>query len=87
MGFLRTILIILLGYYLLKIIGRWLAPKFFAYIARKAEKHFQETFGQFNGPAQSEEDQIGNANSKSRSARDKKPSEKVGEYIDFEEID
>ncbi len=87
MGFLRTILLIILGYYLLKIIGRWLAPKFFAYIAKKAEKHFQETFGEFTGPVRSEEDQIGNVNSKNRSARDKNSSEKVGEYIDFEEID
>lgn len=87
MGFLRTILIILLGYYLLKIIGRWLAPKFFAYIARKAEKHVRETFGQYKGQVSLDEDQIGNMKSRSSSDRSNKSPEKVGEYIDFEEID
>jgi hypothetical protein len=87
MGFLRTILLILLVYYLLKILGRWLAPKFFAYIARKAEKHVRETFGQYERQVTPDEEQIGNMKSRSTSAGKKKSSDKVGEYIDFEEID
>ena len=86
MAFLKTILIILLIYYLLKILARWFAPKLFGYAARKAEKHFQETFGAFPGQENGAEGIWGDANKQSKKAP-KKASKDVGEYIDFEEID
>ena len=86
MTFLKTILIIMLIYYLLKILARWFAPKLFSYAARKAEKHFQESFGTF-AQQREEEDQIrGNAKKQNRKTP-KNASEDIGEYIDFEEID
>ncbi len=48
MGFLKTLLIIILVYYLLKLIGRWLAPRVFNYAAKKTERHFREAFEQAN---------------------------------------
>lgn len=87
MGFLRTILIIVLVYYLLKILGRLFAPQLFRYAAKKTEKHFREQFGGFpgNDPTNGRPDGEVIINQKSS----KKPSskEKVGEYIDFEEIE
>jgi len=62
MAFLKTILIILLGYYLLKILARLFAPKIINYAAKKTESHFKQAFEGFE-------------------------PEKVGEYIDFEELD
>jgi uncharacterized protein involved in cysteine biosynthesis len=82
MVFLRTILIILLIYYLLKILVRWLAPRFFAYLARKVETRFQETFTN-NGQQGSRLDDL----KQSRKKNKVKSSQKIGEYIDFEEID
>lgn len=86
MAFLKTILIILLIYYLLKILARWFAPKLFSYAAKRVEKHFQETFGAFQGQDNDEEEHPGNRNNHQRRTN-KNASEKVGEYIDFEEIE
>jgi hypothetical protein len=86
MAFLKTILIILLVYYLFKILVRWFAPKLFGYAAKRAEKHFQETFGAFPGQGMEDEEHLGKRNNQQKRTN-KKASEKVGEYIDFEEIE
>lgn len=44
MAFLKTILIILLVYYLLKILARLFAPKILNYAAKKTESHFRQAF-------------------------------------------
>ncbi|MCG2461373.1 DUF4834 family protein [Flavobacteriaceae bacterium F89] len=89
MGFLRTILIIVLVYYLLKILGRLFAPQLFRYAAKKTEKHFRERFGGFTDFDTANSDREGDVIIKEKQS--KKPSsdskEKVGEYIDFEEIE
>ncbi|UOB17377.1 DUF4834 family protein [Abyssalbus ytuae] len=85
MQLLRTILIILLVYYGLKIISRFLGPVLMKYASKKMEKKFNDIFKQqrdFQQPHKEGETVI-----------DKKPEstskskEKVGEYIDFEEIE
>ena len=87
MGFLKAILIILLIYYLFKILVKWFAPKLFSYAAKKTEAHFKERFGEFVDQNKNAEERIGDI------IIDKKPnkkgngSQKVGEYIDFEEVD
>ena len=86
MVFLKTILIILLIYYLLKILARWFAPKLFGYAAKKAEKHFQETFGAFPGQDESENGNWSNAGRQDKRTT-KEASKDIGEYIDFEEIE
>ncbi|MBU2973371.1 DUF4834 family protein [Zobellia sp. B3R18] len=89
MAFLKTILIILLVYYLFKILVKMFAPKIFGYAARKTQEHFNEKFGEFaqqtNG--QNQKERVGDV------IIDKKPSKKntsnnqVGDYIDFEEVE
>ncbi len=87
MAFLKTVFIILLVYYLLKILARWFAPKLFSYAAKKTEAHFKNKFEEF------QQQHSGHQQSANASATQKKsklktnPSKKVGEYIDFEEID
>jgi hypothetical protein len=87
MAFLKTILIILLVYYLFKILARWFAPKILSFAAKKAEKYFQEKFGTYQGEGPGDEEILGNRNAHSSSSNKKNTSEKVGEYIDFEEIE
>ncbi len=87
MGFLKAVLFILLGYYLFKFILKMFAPRILGYAAKKTEERFRERFGDFGdfGPRPSQENDnviINKNNNKKRES-----SQKVGEYIDFEEID
>ncbi|SDL86080.1 DUF4834 family protein [Kriegella aquimaris] len=87
MAFLKTILIILLVYYLFKTVAKWFGPKLFSYAAKKTEAHFNEKFGQFANQNKTEEEQIGDVIIDKKSAQKSNSSKKVGEYIDFEEVD
>jgi len=87
MAFLKTILIIILVYYLLKMVLRLLAPKLFSYAAKKTEAHFQEKFGEFMNQNQNSERQVGDVIIDKEPERKDSSSQKVGEYIDFEELD
>jgi hypothetical protein len=87
MAFLKTILFILLGYYLLKLLARIFAPKILSYAAKRTEAHFRETFGDNGQGRPKEERRVGDVIIEKRTTTKKTDSEKVGEYVDFEEID
>lgn len=87
MGFITTILIILLVYYAIKILLKIFAPKILNYAGKKAEKHFREKFEGFNTQQQAKTTDEGDVIIKSNTSKNPKASKKVGEYIDFEEID
>ncbi|EAR00280.1 DUF4834 family protein [Maribacter sp. HTCC2170] len=87
MAFLKTILIILLVYYLLKILARWFAPKIFSYAAKKTEERFRENFGGFSNQPNVDDEQIGDVIIDKKPTKQNNPSKKVGEYIEFEELD
>jgi hypothetical protein len=84
-GFLRTILIILLIYYGIKILTRIFAPLMVRYMSKKMQEQFG---GKFQQP---QEDK--NRPKEGETVIDKMPHQqkstdkKVGEYIDYEEID
>ena len=86
-GFLRTILIILLVYYGAKILMRLFAPYFVRYMSKKMQERFG---GQFQ---QQQQQQDRNRPKEGETIIDKMPQQnptsdkKVGEYIDYEEID
>ena len=86
-GFLRTILIILLAWYGVKILTRIFAPYFVRYMSKKVEERFG---GQFQ---QQQHQQDRNRPKEGETIIDKMPpqhqssNKKVGEYIDYEEID
>ncbi|TDU39946.1 uncharacterized protein DUF4834 [Gelidibacter sediminis] len=84
-GFLRTILIIMLVWYGVKILMRFFAP----YVVRYMSKKMQERFsGQFQ-----QEQEAKNRPKEGETIIDKIPErrqtsdKKVGEYVDYEEID
>jgi hypothetical protein len=87
MAFLKTILIILLVYYLLKILARWFDPKIFSYDAKKTEEKFREKFEGFTNQQKSNEEQIGDIIIDKKPTKQNTTSKKVGEYIEFEELD
>lgn len=84
-GFLRTILIILLVYYGLKILSRLFAPYLVRYMSKKMQERFGGQFQQHQqqNPKYKEGetviDKVPNASNSS--------NKNVGEYIDYEEID
>lgn len=88
MAFLKTVLIVIMVYYLLKIVARLFAPKIIQYAAKKTEAHFKEQFGQFQQSYEGHnEERVGDVIIEKKHAGKKASSEKVGDYIDFEEID
>lgn len=87
MGFLKAILVLLLVYYLLKILFRMFAPRLFSYAAKKTEAHFRERFDGFTTQAKQQEESIGDVTIDKKPSKKFRSSKKVGEYIDFEEID
>ncbi|PCJ94139.1 MAG: DUF4834 domain-containing protein [Flavobacteriaceae bacterium] len=87
MVLLKTLLILLLVYYLFKMVIRMLAPKLFSYAAKKTEEHFKENFEQFTNKNKAPETKVGDTTVDKNSTRKSNTSKKVGDYIDFEEID
>ncbi|MEJ1222054.1 DUF4834 family protein [Sediminicola sp. 1XM1-17] len=87
MGLLRTVLIILLVYFFLKILAKWFGPKILRYAAKKTEQHFREKFGGFSNQPTSHEEKEGDVIIEKNKGTASTSSKKVGEYIDFEEID
>lgn len=82
-GVLNTIFIIMLIYYGLKFIGRFLIPIFFQKVVKNAEEKFRQQQG-FQDHKKTREGET---------IIDRKPNNQgksnnnVGEYIDYEEID
>jgi hypothetical protein len=85
MQLLRTILIILLAYYGFKILSKLFAPILLKFVAKKAEQKFSQQFGQQNQQeAKKAEGEVSidkNVDTAGKNAK------KVGEYVDFEEIE
>jgi len=80
MGFLRTIAIIVLVYYGLKYLMRFLAPFLIQHMAKKMTNQFQNQ--QTQEPKKSE----GEVTVKGTQSKKPKFSDKDGEYVDYEEI-
>ena len=86
MVLLQTILIVILVYYGFKFLLKWLAPKLLNYAVKKTSERFGQQFGNpqdFDGRQHHE----GETTISKKPPRKSNPSKKVGEYIDFEEID
>jgi len=82
-GVLRTLLTIVCIYYLLKFIGRLLFPIMVKTVVNKAQENFQQQQQNYQRNQNTQSDFV-NTTAKSDKPREKK---KVGEYIDYEEID
>lgn len=87
MALLKTILTIVLVYYLFKMLARLFAPKIINYAAKKTEAHFKERFGDFTQQNTTREEKVGDVVIEKKRQDKNSTSKKVGDYIDFEEID
>lgn len=82
-GFVRTILIILLIYYALKIIGRIVFPMFVKRFVGKFEERVRNQQQQ----SQPRNQKVGETIIDRKPQTTKESSNDVGEYVDFEEVD
>ncbi|MCB2221783.1 MAG: DUF4834 family protein [Bacteroidetes bacterium] len=77
MQLLRTILIIIIAYYLIKLFMRYVMPLLLRYFIRKSQKQYQQT----------EQRQRKNGEIHIDYTQEKKGStDSLGEYVDYEEI-
>lgn len=86
MGLLRTIFIIALVYYGIKVLSRIFAPFLIRYAAKKAEERFGDQFGQFHQKPQEESKREGEV-SIDKMPKTKVSNKNVGDYVDYEEIE
>lgn len=85
-GLVRTILIILLIYFGIKILSRLFMPFFLKFVAKKAEERFGGQFSQFQQQKKQNPKKEGEVTI-DKMPKSKSSNKKVGEYVDFEEID
>ncbi len=86
MTFLKTILIVLLVYFGLKFLIRLATPYLMRYISKKAGQQFEQFFG--NQPnATAEREPVGNITIDKNPSQNSRSSKKVGEYVEYEEVD
>ena len=84
-GILKTIFYILAFYYIFKFLARLFLPIMVKKVVEKAGENFQKQYqSNYQHKANSSQDEFVNPNSKTDKPRETK---KVGEYIDYEEID
>ena len=87
MGFLRTILIFIVIYYIFKFVMRLAAPHLAKKMMEKAAGNFEE---QFNNPYYKKKPETKEGETyieKRATDKNPKPKKDEGEYVDFEEID
>ena len=83
---LQTILIVVLVYYALKLLAKWLMPRILNYAVKKTQERFSAQFGNAQDFSKRHSKE-GETTVSKKPMRTSNPSKKVGEYIDFEEID
>lgn len=81
MVFLKTILIILLVYYGVKLLAKYFGPLLLKYVFKKVQKNMEN---QFNSQHQETRK---NPNKSSKTFKSKSKDSTVGEYVDYEEIE
>jgi len=82
MGFLRTILFIVIFYYLFKLIGRVILPR----ILNMAVNKMNQAHRQRDEYIHQQKKQEGKVTIQKTEKKDKKVSSDLGEYIDYEEV-
>lgn len=82
-GVLNTILIIILIYYGLKFVGKFLLPIFL----QKAMQNVEKKFNQQNAGQNQNESNEGETTIDKKPIPPKESNKNVGEYVDFEEVD
>lgn len=86
-GFVRTILIIVGIYYAFKFLMRLLAPYLMKKMVEKAGANFKQQYEQFQQQQQPNYSSQGKAHVDPSAAKNPRSTKKIGEYIDYEEIE
>ena len=86
MGLLKTILILLLVYYGVKLLSRLFAPILMRFVAKKAGQRFGQHFNQNQNPNEPIQKE-GEISIDSTPQEQKASNKDVGEYVEYEEID
>lgn len=88
-SFIKTLIIIIAIWYFVKFAIRFFAPILITKVVKKAEENFQQKAQDFYTQNNNQSDGYSNRESQSRKFTNEIPKEKkkVGEYIDFEEIE
>jgi len=86
MTLLKTLLVVLLVYFGLKFLIRFLTPYLMRYVAKKAGQKFESAFGQ-NPFDQTKQQPAGKTTIETPPKEQANSKAKVGEYVDFEEIE
>lgn len=87
-GVLKTVLIVLLVYFGLKILLRYFGPILLKYFMKRMGRKFEQQFNQqFGGAQEQPGNKKGNVTVDKKAKSSRRSNKKVGEYIDYEEID
>ena len=85
-GLLKTLFYIYIGFHLFRLISRILVPYILNFFVKKAQRSFQQQFGQQKHQSlRKKEGEVSVDHSPKK--KQKPTNSSVGEYVDFEEID
>ena len=82
-GLIRFLFWFFLISYFLKLLGRYVFPYLLKRFLKKKQTEFNQQFSQRKSPVENE----GEVSIKTKSKKSKSNTSKLGEYIDFEEVD
>ncbi len=82
---LQTILVVLLIYFGFKLFIKWFGPLILKYFLKKVGNKFQQQFNNAQSPSSTQKKE--NVVIDKNRPNSRKSNKKVGEYIDYEEID
>nr|WP_316948266.1 DUF4834 family protein [Capnocytophaga canimorsus] len=82
-GFIKTLFVVILVIFGLRLLLRFLMPYMLRFFAQKLQQNIQRKFQQ----AQQEQNQDNKIDSANAKYTNPKSTKKVGEYIDYEEIE
>ena len=85
-GFIKMIFYVILFFYIFKFLARLFLPVIVKKVVQKAGENFQQQYQTNNNPFQGNSNQE-DIKSKSSMKSNPKATKKVGEYIDYEELD
>ncbi|NEW79861.1 MAG: DUF4834 family protein [Gelidibacter sp.] len=86
MGFLRTLAIIVLIYYAIKFIGRYILPLFVGKIINNVEKKMRDQQQEFNNQQQKTTGKVGETVIAKKPSEYKEGNKNIGDYVDYEEV-
>jgi hypothetical protein len=81
MGLLRTIAIIIIIYYAIKIVGRYIMPIFIKKVVSNVEKKYKQQQEQ-----QEPEGKVGETIIEKKPPKVKESNKSVGDYVDYEDV-